>query len=249
VSSRRTTADERAETNPLQFYRTPPWVTWLLVKYALSRLGPGLRIVELGSGDGFIAKEILSCLDLEIESYVAVELDKERAALCHQVISPLGGKVLWADVLTLSDFQVELLGRVDVIIMNPPFDKAHLFLLSAQGLVRDGGWVYMLQRCTYPGAADLDRDLFFLHDNPLGLSLGYFGEICMTNRIDFRGDGASDSVNHSWFGFSPGQLFAEDFSPTRLWRRRMACPWDPNRESKLPSQKWDGREDKQLALL
>ncbi len=249
MSSKRTTAEEVARINPLQFYRTPPWATWLLVWLALRKLGPGLRIVELGSGDGFIAKEVLSCPDLQIESYIAVELDKGRAELCHQVIGPLGGQVLWGNVLALSEFQLGLLGRVDVVVMNPPFDKASEFLLAAARLVRAEGWVYMLQRCTYPGAADLDRDLLFLHNNPVGASLGYFGEICLTNRVDFRGDGQSDSVNHSWFGFHPGGLFDEDFRPTRLWRRRIACPWDPNREQFLPRQKWRGEEDKQLALL
>jgi hypothetical protein len=241
VSSRRTTEDERAETNPLQFYRTPPWATWAL----LSKTGGAFRgagVLELGAGDGCIAREVLSS-PFAPRFYAAVELDEGRGRVCHERIGPMGGHVMHGDVLTM-----QLGFQPDVVVMNPPFDNAHMFLLAAARFVRPGGFIYMLQRCTYPGSFKTDRDLLFKHDNPIGAALGYFGEISLTNRLDFRGDGACDSVNHSWFGFSPGSSFPDDFTPTRTWLRKESCPWDPSRDPEVSRQQWQD-DDRQLPLL
>tara|TARA_R110002110_G_scaffold69686_2_gene187722 strand:- start:631 stop:1362 length:732 start_codon:yes stop_codon:yes gene_type:complete len=243
VSSRRTTEEERQRDNPLQFFRTPPWATWAAVKWQQHSLR-GARILELGAGDGRIAAEIISCAPLKMKGYVAVEKDPGRAQMLREKIEPLGGTVIEGDALTLD---IEALGTFDVVIMNPPFDKAHEFLLASRRYLCHGGQVLMLQRCTYPGESKTDRDKLFKHDNPVGISLGFYAELTLTNRVDFMGDGKADSVNHSWFAFRPG-IRNKSSKATREHVRRAACPWDANRQPELPRQKWE-KTEKQQSLL
>ena len=243
MSSRRTTEEERQAANPLQFYRTPPWATWAVVKWRQHQFRKA-RVLELGSGDGMIAAEILSCPPLQIKEYVAVELDPGRAQLLREKIEPLGAVVIEGDATCLDPE----LGLFDVVVMNPPFDKAHIFLLAAAGYLNPCGIVLMLQRCTYPGESQTDRDKLFKHDNEVGATLGFFAELTLTNRIDFKGDGRADSVNHSWFAFQPNCVYPRGFKATREHVRRALCPWDANREPELARQKWV-EQKKQLSLL
>ena len=106
----------------------------------------------------------------------------------------------------------------------------------------------MLQRCTYPGESQTGRDKLFKHDNPDGKALGFYAELTLTNRVDFKGDGRADSVNHSWFAFEPAVVFPKGFKATREHVRRDLCPWDANREPELARQKWV-EQKKQLSLL
>jgi ubiquinone/menaquinone biosynthesis C-methylase UbiE len=245
VSSRRTTEEERQRDNPLQFFRTPPWATWAVVKWRQHQFR-GKRILELGGGDGMIAAEILSCEPLRLQEYVAVELDPGRAQMLREKLETLGGSVIEGDALTL-DLEGHLF---DVVVMNPPFDKAHLFLLAAQRYLKPGGIILMLQRCTYPCESQTGRDEMFKHDNPIGAALGFYAELTLTNRLDCKGDGKADSVNHSWFAFEPGWVLQDKiFLPTREHVRRAACPWDPNRDPELPRQKWKEEPPKQVALF
>lgn len=242
MSSRRTTAEERERENPLQFFRTPPWATWSLLTWK-TRSFQGARVLELGAGDGMIGVELLTAWPLQIREYVAVELDEERFELLQQNIT--GGTAVHANVLELGE---EFYDRFDVVVMNPPFDNAHLFLLAALKFLRPVGRIFMLQRCTYPGESQTDRDQLFKHDNPVGASLGFYAELTLTNRVDFKGDGKADSVNHSWFAFAPGHVFPKNFKPTREHVRRAACPWDRNREPELPRQTW-AEAEKQIGLF
>ena len=140
-------------------------------------------------------------------------------------------------------------GLFDVVVMNPPFDNAHLFLLAAQRCLVPGGKAFMLQRCTYPGESQTDRDMLFKHDNPVGRGLGFCAELTLTNRVDFMGNGRADSVNHSWFAFAPGDIIERVFQATREHVRRAACPWDANRKPELPRQKWDEEPETQQTLF
>lgn len=240
MSSRRTTAEERAETNPLQFYRTPPWATWVLILFAQIFLR-GASVLELGCGDGMIAREILACEKLHLSRYVAVELDEGRAELCRAAIEPLGGEVCNANVLELDArtfATTEASGLFDIIVMNPPFDKAVEFLHVAKRLLRPGGRIYMLQRCTFPNEVTTGRDLLFEHDNEAGRLMGYAGKVTLTNRCDFRGDGKCDSINHSWFEFIPRHAFPARYRTYEIRRRRAPCKWAPERDPEVPRQKW-----------
>jgi len=241
VSSRRTTEEERQRDNPLQFFRTPPWATWAAVKWRQHQFR-GARVLELGSGDGMIAQEVLSCDPLQLKGYVAVELDPGRAQILREKIEPLGGTVIEGDATAL-----ELDGLFDLVLKNPPFDKAHLFLLAARRYLRENGEILMLQRCTYPGESKTDRDKLFKHDNEVGRSLGFYAELTLTTRVDFKGDGKADSVNHSWFAFRPGVSTPNQLA-TREHVRRAPCPWDAERQPELARQKWDEKK-KQLSLL
>ena len=153
MSSRRTTVEERQRDNPLQYFRTPPWATWSLVKWKQHQFRQA-RVLELGAGDGMIAQEVLSCFPLQLKEYVAVELDPGRAQLLREKLDPIGATVTECDALTLP---VEDLGLFDVVVMNPPFDHAHEFLLASRRYLRPGGHCFMLQRCTYPGESKTGR--------------------------------------------------------------------------------------------
>lgn len=110
----------------------------------------GAFVADLGTGCGVLA---IGCALLGAEHVVGVEIDAAAARVAAANASALDAPfdLVLADVAALPEAGGGWCGRVDTVVMNPPFGtKAKgadmLFLHRAMRLVRPGGAVYSLHK-------------------------------------------------------------------------------------------------------
>jgi hypothetical protein len=116
------------EDNPLEFYKTPEWVTDIaLRRLALSAFRRPLRFLDPAAGDGAILSRLRDLVHPD-STFHAIELDADRAKMC----SDLGFQTLQGDAFALA------WPEVDVVIINPPFSYSLEFLQKAFYLWKAG---------------------------------------------------------------------------------------------------------------
>lgn len=196
------------ERSPADFYRTPRWC----ISAVLSALDlPGGRWLELGAGEGDIIRAVnVRRNDVR---WTAVEMREE----CRPLLEATGAEVIISTVK-----RWKYLGEpFDVALFNPPFTFAFLFVLLALRIARH---VVVLERSPWIGDAR-ERRAHFSTRMPDEYELG---------RVDFKGDGKSDSIPHSWSHWPPGEKEWFDRERTRGTKVLLPRPPRPLRVAGRP---------------
>ncbi len=128
----------------MSFTYQPAEDTWLLINKArdlIHRVSRPLRILELGSGPGSVARELLSAFPGKISRYVGIDLNPTALAEARKAVPH--AFFLKADATRLTPRFLEekgLPGVYDLILINPPYLPAGDEILSeAERLALIGG--------------------------------------------------------------------------------------------------------------
>ena len=98
---------------------------------------------------------------------------------------------LTSDNVIISDFlNLTLDKKYDLIIGNPPFDKAKEFIEKSLGMLNEGGRLIFLLRTAF---LESKARYEFWQQNPLSRLLVF------SRRPSFTQDGKADSTSYSWF--------------------------------------------------
>jgi SAM-dependent methyltransferase len=129
------------ERAALDFYPSPAWS----VDIILPHLPRGGHVVEPGCGDGAIIQRLFAA-GWTFENVTGIELDPERAQLCHE---RTGAFVVCADYLT------HPLIPADVVIGNPSYSLAEAFARRALEQVAERrGTVALLLRTGFASSQE-----------------------------------------------------------------------------------------------
>jgi hypothetical protein len=165
---------------------------------------PGGRWLELGAGEGDIIRAVRARRN-DVQ-WTAIEMREE----CRPLLEATGAEVI---ISTIKRWKPPV-EPFDVALFNPPFSFAFMFVLLALRLARH---VVVLERSPWIGDAR-ERRAHFATRMPDEYELG---------RVDFKGDGKSDSIPHSWFHWRPGE--SDDFDRTRSMGLKLLLARPPRR--------------------
>lgn len=175
--------------DPLDFAVTPAWA----VRAILPHLGEPRTAIDLACGDGAIGKVLREAWGESLQLH-GIELDRARATTARDLIvsvKPSFDPCRVYDEVYRSDALECAADDQDLVIANPPFERAADFLRIALGLVRPGGHVAFLLRAGWvipkTRAHVPPCDLFFLRRRPS------FKKSAKGNSTD-----ASDYAWHVW---------------------------------------------------
>lgn len=172
------------KTNPLEFYRTPAWVTRALFR----RMPAPVVVCDPFAGDGAILDAAREFFGAHVKT-VGIELDPERAAIC----ASKGHKVIQADA-----FQHEW-PSADAYVTNTPHSRTMeaLAIGTARVQVAEKAQANRLSMLLRSAIMETkDRNAFFVANPP-------FQEILVPRRIPFTGKG-TDKWCCSWFVWDDG---------------------------------------------
>jgi hypothetical protein len=182
--------------HPDDYYRTPWWATDALLHYlAPSHAGARPTWLDPGCGDGAIALRLAAWWPGS--SGIGIELDEARADMARAVpgIEVVHGDFLgaWQRALSARWWT----GRVDVVVSNPPYNRALEFARRAQDFAPT---VALLCRVGFLEARRGSERDEFLRQSPHGL-------LVLPRRPGFRGGAQeTDSATYAWILF--GELWA-----------------------------------------
>lgn len=186
------------------FYATPAWpVHRLLERLKL----PGGIWLEPAAGEGHIIRAVnihrvrrAGFYDDNDVSWRACEIREE----CRSKLEPF--PTIIGDFLSL-----DLPGRADVLITNPPFSLAQEFIEAG---LKCADYAVFLLRLNFLGTAR--RNSFFQSTMP--------DVYVVPDRISFTADGKADSIEYAWFVFGPdrqrrtGQIEVLEITPAEQRR-------------------------------
>jgi 16S rRNA (guanine1207-N2)-methyltransferase len=124
----------------------------------LERHLPGLagRGADLGCGIGYLARAVLA--SPKVEHLTLVDIDRRAVQAARRNIDDPRADVQWADVRSM---KAEQLGRLDFVVMNPPFHDGGAedqslgqgFIRKAAEALRPGGlcWLVANRHLPYEG--------------------------------------------------------------------------------------------------
>jgi 16S rRNA (guanine1207-N2)-methyltransferase len=146
-----------AEGRPRLVEKTALWVQPGV--FSWNRIDPGSALLErhlpalegrgadLGCGIGYLARAILA--SPKVEHVTLVDIDRRAVEAARRNIDDPRADALWADVRSLSPQQ---LGRLDFVVMNPPFHDGgaedqslgQSFIRKAAEMLRPGGACWLV---------------------------------------------------------------------------------------------------------
>ena len=129
---------------PDDFYRSPTHAMGMLLDtIAPERIAsPGGLVIDAGAGDGRLT-EPLYAAGYNVRGVDLHDRDP------HPYLPIIGG----IDFLTLTAANLSKWGRLDSVVMNPPYSLAQEFVRHALALLSDGGEVHALLRHNWMCAA------------------------------------------------------------------------------------------------
>lgn len=135
-------AELRAERRTAKLAANP-WDSWEAPK----RVGAGLDVVDLGCGNGSVARAVLTALPEA--AVLATDAHADAVVSCTLTLADFGdrARVTWDDAAGQ-----ESVGSADVVLLNPPFHAGTALdatlvqdlLDAAARLLRPGGRLYMV---------------------------------------------------------------------------------------------------------
>lgn len=173
---------------PDDFYATPAWC----VRAALSQLFPiksPEAVLDPCCGDGAILSAVV---DYWAETKTVsdwlygIELDPVRAAIAEDKLFIVEAR----DALTPVPWP-----KKKVIITNPPYGNAMMFVERALDEVAEGGTVVMLLRLNWLGS---QKRAAFHREHPSDVFV-------LPRRPGFTEDGKTDATEYAWFAWGPGR--------------------------------------------
>lgn len=191
LSSTRAGSEKRSKRD---LYVTPYWCISPLaeeIKHYVTRpeAGAGLFMLDPGAGDGRIGFTVSKALG--IRHLDLVESDEQHLPVL--IYSGRPGAVEY-----IRDFQDFAQGRApgyDLIVSNPPFSEAQVFIEASLGLLGEGGIAVFLLNMNFLGG-EL-RVPFWAAHPPAFMRV-------LAPRPSFT-NGGNDSVDYAWMGWAPGR--------------------------------------------
>jgi len=164
----------------LDFYETPGYVIDGIVGTGIVN---GRRLLEPSAGKGAIARRLKHHLPSLVMT--AVEIQPEFQPALDEC----------CDHVMIGDFfEADLEPQFDLVVANPPFSQAKLFIERCLGLLLPGGRAIFLLRL--PFIASVKRHQFFQRCKPSHIFV-------LSQRPKFGGTNI-DSCDYAWFCWEQG---------------------------------------------
>jgi len=167
-----------------EFYPTPPESVDSLICSDLMAL-PGGTWIEPCAGTGSLIRAV-NARRSDVR-WIAAELNPALDSCLRPIMRPCDQLLEYGDFLTRG----WAAPMADVLCMNPPFSLTMEFIAAA---MKCASWVVSLQRTNFFGSQK---------------RAPWLREFCpdiyaLPKRPSFRADGATDSIEYSWFVWPPG---------------------------------------------
>ncbi len=185
------TNGEAAKADPTQFYETPGWVTRAILPHVvLPYVKCPDTIVDLGCGRGALGVELRRAFPASV--ITGFEVNRRRAVKASMAVY---SDVHCVDLCTKRGREIAGMYRgIDLVILNPPFQRAVEFAEIAFEMVGPRGIVALLQRDAWLSCM---KRLAFARKHPCNKHI-------LPRRPSFIGTGKSDSATYAWHLFGLG---------------------------------------------
>jgi trans-aconitate methyltransferase len=192
--------------DPKDFYETPDAATYPILAELIAAHGADHweRVFDLGCGDGRLgigavaAKRFAN--PLTDSAAFGIEADPDRA----QQARDNGFEYVYTGFLEEADYSMTDPPPPDLVISNPPFSNALLFLETALQFHREAhSDVLFLLPVGYLGSQG--RHAFWKANPPDAMRV-------FSKRLSFTGDGKTANADYAWFYWG-GALQGIDFYP------------------------------------
>lgn len=167
-------------------YATPLWAA----KIILPHLPTAKRILDPCAGAGNLLRAVREHYgDAQLDSLAGIELKQARVQEAEKI--PGVTSCLWANAL----LSATEWNSPDLVIMNPPYKLAEVFVRRALNAVAPGGTVAVLLRIGF--AAGIAREAFWA---------GKVADMAVLARrphFEKIGNSTNDNSEYAWFIFGP----------------------------------------------
>lgn len=124
------------------------------------------RGADFGCGYGYLSRAVM---ERGAKMLCALDADKRAVDLCARNVD--GVQAVWADITRAEDLPREMKGRLDFVVMNPPFHEGKAtdagigaaFVEQAFAALRRGGVLWMVANAHLPYERVLN-DVFFANE-------------------------------------------------------------------------------------
>ncbi len=192
----KTTTKVDPELIKLQVFRTPKTHFIPLLDYYPKHFA-NTKILDPCCGDSRMVKEIWRRGNHNQHTIMDIRSSEYSKWIKHGIIKRLGvSNCITADFLTYK-FKKDI---YDTVITNPPFKESRLFIDKLRTLVRQNGWIWILQRCDW--ISTQDRSKWHMANKDLRRILVLIKRPIW--EIDDKVDNKADTREYAWFGYQIG---------------------------------------------